>query len=289
MNPSQIRATGGTRVTVLGASGTIGRRLVERLRTQGFEVLAPARDDPAVFDQPLGAVVYAIGLTADFRTRPFDTVDAHVGQLVRVLQRSRFGALVYLSSTRVYAGASHGCEDRPLPVQPTDPSDLYNLSKLMGESVCLNSGRPGVRAVRLSNVVGPLQAGSANFLDSLVRDALQGHLSLQSAPSSAKDYVHLDDVLSLIPQVLLAGRHAVYNLASGQAIRHDTWTQMLARLTGCTVSWADGAPVQTFPAIDIQRIRDDFGHQPRSVLDDFPHWLAQAQAAGARPPLETRP
>jgi nucleoside-diphosphate-sugar epimerase len=278
-----------TPVTVLGASGRIGRRLVERLRAQGLDVRSAARDDPAIFDQPLGAVVYAIGLTADFRQRPFDTVEAHVSLLSRLLQRARFQTLVYLSSTRVYAASAHGREDRPLAVQPSDPSDLYNLSKLMGESVCLNSGNAGIRVARLSNVVGPVQAGSANFLDSLVSDALRGEVVMQSAPASAKDYLHLDDAVDLIGRMLQSGSHRLYNLASGEAIRHETWTQQLQQLTGCRVLWTPGAPVQSFPAIDIERIRQDFGFSPRSVLADFPHWLSQARAGQATATQEQRP
>ena len=82
--------------TVLGASGYIGSRLVAHLRAQGHTVWAPARGDAEVFTRPLGHVMYCVGLTADFRTRPFDTVDAHVGLLAEVLRRAQFDSLLYL-------------------------------------------------------------------------------------------------------------------------------------------------------------------------------------------------
>ena len=55
--------------TVLGASGAIGRRLVGYLRQTGHVVYTPERGDPGVWTRPLGHVIYAIGLTADFRQR----------------------------------------------------------------------------------------------------------------------------------------------------------------------------------------------------------------------------
>ena len=86
------------------------------------------------------ARIFAIGLTADFRSRPLDTMDAHVSALAEVLRCGRFDSLTYLSSTRVYAGLPRGCGNATLVVNPSDASDLYNLSKLAGEALCL--GRP---------------------------------------------------------------------------------------------------------------------------------------------------
>ena len=169
--------------TVLGASGYIGSRLVAHLQAQGHTVWAPTRGDTEVFTRPLGHVIYCVGLTADFRTRPFDTVDAHVGLLAEVLRRAQFDSLLYLSSTRVYMGAASTHEDAPLSVLPGDPSYLYNLTKLTGESLCHACGRPGVRVARLSNVVGPgMDSASGNLVADLLRQARQGHIVLRSDP-----------------------------------------------------------------------------------------------------------
>ena len=68
-------------VTVLGAGGFIGGALVARLIAEGRPVDPVTRDDlPALLSarRPAGDVIYCIGLTADFRTRPLDTAEAHV-------------------------------------------------------------------------------------------------------------------------------------------------------------------------------------------------------------------
>ena len=147
------------RYTILGGRGFIGTRLATHLRSLGHEVWVPERDDPAMFSAPLGRVFYCIGLTADFRQRLLDTVDAHVCLLNRVLRSGNFDSLLYLSSTRVYAGAGSTHEGANLVVSPLLPGDLYNLSKLMGESVCLASGGPA-KVVRLSNVYGAKRHGA---------------------------------------------------------------------------------------------------------------------------------
>lgn len=252
--------------TILGASGTIGRYLAARLRASGESVDTPERNASDLWGRPLGHVIYAIGLTADFRQRPFDTVHAHVSLLSEVLQRAKFSSLLYLSSTRVYAHAAQAQEDTPLPVLAQDPSDLYNLSKLMGESLCLHGGRTAVRVARLSNVVGGDDADSANFVPSLQRDARAGRIVLQTALDSAKDYIHIDDVADLLPRIAAQGRARLYNVASGVQTTHRQWTEQLQARTGCAVEVAPGAPAVCFAPIDIGRIRAEFGFSPRPAF-----------------------
>jgi nucleoside-diphosphate-sugar epimerase len=258
-----------TMFTILGASGTIGRRLVSRLAAAGHEVYAPTRGDPGIHARPLGHAIYAIGMTADFRTRPLETVEAHVCVLRELIARAEFESLTYLSSTRVYGGLpadSRVDEDSALLVNPNAASDLYDLSKLMGESLCLHAGRGTIRAVRLSNVIGADDPDSQNFLPSLIREARTGTVTLRTAPDSAKDYVHIEDVLALLPEIATEGRHRLYNLASGRKISHREWTYWLAAKTGCRIEVMPNAPRVEFPAIDIGRVRQEFRFAPRDVL-----------------------
>jgi len=258
-----------TRCTVFGASGFIGQALTQALVDAGHEVLAPGREerlDPAM---NLGHVFYCIGVTADFRSRPFDTVRAHVSLLSDLLERHRFESFLYLSSTRVYAGAGHAHEDARLTVNPNDSSDLYNLSKLAGEAICLHSGKPHSRVVRLSNVVG-FDPHTHNFYAQLIHEALAGRIVLQSAPSSEKDYILLADAVALVMRIGLHGNASVYNVASGVNTSHEQWCVSLARVTGCQIEHVPKAQEYKFPPIDIDRVRREWGFRPLSVLETVP-------------------
>jgi len=248
----------------------IGRRLVAHLRAGGDEVWAPERGDEQSFRRPLGHVIYAIGITADFRTRPLDTVQAHVCLVTQLLREADFDSLLYLSSTRVYAGAASGDEDAALQVRSQNPSDVYNLSKLMGESVCLASGRQAVRVVRLSNVVGGDDAETDNFLPALWREAQTGQIVLRSALSSAKDYIHIDDVVNLLPRIARSARDVIYNVASGQQITHGQWVERLVALTGCIITVLPNAPEMGFVPVNVSRVCTEFGFVPRSVFTALP-------------------
>ena len=248
------------RFTVLGAGGFIGGALCNFLHAEGHEVLAPDRD--ADLPPRPGHVIYAIGLTADFRSRPFDTAEAHLGRLTDLLRQGGFDSFLYLSSTRVYQGAASTAETATLQARPLDPGHLYNLTKLAGEALVLHCGLPGTRVVRLSNIVGPGEAGRDTFIGALAREAATGTIRLQSHPASAKDYLWIGDVLPLLAAISLYGRERVYNLASGQQLRNDDWTGPIATATAARLETDLAAPNAGFPAIDISRLSAEFGAPP---------------------------
>lgn len=268
--------------TILGASGFIGRHLAVFLQKAGHDVHTPGKAVTDLFDRPLGHVLYCIGLTADFRSRPFDTMRAHVTVLTDILEKAAFDSLVYLSSTRVYAHSQVGVESAELAVNVSDRSDLYNISKLAGESLCRSCGRTGVKVARISNVIGH-DPDSTNFLCVLIREAVSGHIDLQSHPASSKDYILMDDVLSLLPKISTDGQEWIYNVASGVNLRHDTLTTRLSELTGCRVNIRPDAPTHHFPLTDISRIRAEFGFSPSSVLDRLPQLVKACQQWQNRP------
>jgi nucleoside-diphosphate-sugar epimerase len=257
-------------VTVVGGNGYVGRHVCAALLAAGHRVVVPERHGCDWIHGIRGNVVFAAGLTADFRQRPLDTVEAHVGLLVQMLRHAPFDRLVYLSSTRVYAGQPNTHEDAQLVAHPADPSDLYNLSKLLGESLCLTHPQRRISVLRLSNVVGghPLQPDS--FLGMLWQEARQGHIQLQAHPESSKDYIHVDDVTRAVVSAIAQGESRIYNVASGFNLTHRDWALTLA--TAAKATWAsnEAASEWSFPVIDNKRLRNELQapplHTPESLL-----------------------
>lgn len=264
--------------TILGGQGFIGTHLASWLRQRGHEVFAPHRDECLAGSQ-LGLVVYAIGVTSDFRQRPFDTVAAHVCRLNEVLHDCDFESLTYLSSTRVYHGLQGiADENRPLMVDPQRPDELYNISKLAGESLALASGRP-TKVVRIANVYGAHDT-SSNFLASVIREAaMTGCVTLETAPETAKDYVALDDVVRWIEQVTLHGKHRLYNLASGEKVTHRALALALSRVTGAKIDFSASAPSVIHPPISTDRLVAEFRVRPRRLWDELSNLVAACRAS----------
>ncbi len=257
------------RFTIFGATGFIGSHLVRRLQQAGHDVLAPSRHDmhaaPPVGGH--GHVIWAIGLTGDFHSRPFDTMAANVSELAPILSQQNFDSFLYLSSTRVYAGSGNTAEaSSHLVVTPSNPSDLYNISKLAGESLCLGLARPDIRVARLANVTGPREEERFTFLGDICRAARGGQIQLRSARVSEKDYIWIDDAVTLLLRIATDGQQRIYNVASGRQVRHQAWLEAISALSGCQWGVEPGATDASFPPIDISRVAAEFGFAASDVL-----------------------
>jgi nucleoside-diphosphate-sugar epimerase len=254
-------------ITVLGASGFIGSNVVEYLERSGLEFQAVTRGQelPA---GALGNVIYCIGVTADFRVRPFDAVDAHVCTLVDFVRRASFDSILYLSSARMYLGRSGVAhENDDVAVNPLRFEDLYNISKTMGESIVLSLGAKG-RVARPSTVYGRRQRDT--FLDLVLEEARSGSVVFRSAPEAVRDYVGADDAAEVLVKIAMSGRERIYNIASGVSITNGELAEAIARHTGCRVSFAADAAAAVFPRMDNERIRSEFGFTTPPFLDALP-------------------
>jgi nucleoside-diphosphate-sugar epimerase len=264
-------------ITLLGGSGFIGSAIARRLTEQNLTFSSPDRDQELAGSN-LGDVIYCVGLTADFRARPLETVEAHVCHLLSILKSCEFQSLVYLSSTRVYRNQEGiAREADAVTVDGSNPDDLYAISKLMGEAAAMTCGRKA-KIVRLSNVYGP-DFTSENFLSSIIRDAVSGHqVTVHSSPDSERDYIRIDDVVDGIFRILREGQNCLYNLASGTNVSNRQLIEEISEATNCRILFDPTASKVSFPKISIDRMQAEFGFQPSSVLQDLAHVIGSYKA-----------
>jgi len=252
--------------TVLGAAGFVGGHMVRWLEAQGRTVHAPARAEPLAFDRPLGHVIYAIGLTADYAARPFDTVEAHTTLFARLLREAAFDSVVYLSSTRLYDGSGgDGDATADLTLNPHNPRHLYDFTKGVGESLCNVCGHGRARIARLSCVYADDLAAD-NFLHRLIAGALESpQLTLDSDPDAARDYVHADDVCAALAAIAERGRRLVYNVAAGANVANRDLFAMIEAATGCRIEATGRGGAGRAPLIDVAALCEDFDLAPRPL------------------------
>jgi nucleoside-diphosphate-sugar epimerase len=256
---------------VLGSSGFIGSNLIEYLKKRQIEYFAPERNDNSIFRTHLNNVIYCIGLTADFRNKPFETVEAHVSYLAKILENCSFDSFIYLSSARVYSNGGKGMiakEETPLKINPLDKSDLYNISKIMGESLCLNCDKKNVKVVRLSNVYGN-DLNSSNFITDIFREILKTKsLFLRTSLSSEKDYINVTDVVDLLVKISLDGKYNIYNIASGINVKNEEILQVINSYIPFKLEVIKNPKNIRYPKISIERIQEEFNYEPKTILDD---------------------
>jgi nucleoside-diphosphate-sugar epimerase len=258
--------------SILGSDGFIGSSLVRHLRRRGHRCDAIGRKDrlPECF----GHLIFCIGVNSDFRTRPFDTMEAHVSVLADLLRANSFESFTYLSSTRVYLGGAAGEESVALSLDPNNPNDLYNASKIAGESLCLTINNPAIRAVRLSNVYGA-EDRSDNFLTAVLRDVImQNQAVFFNGMSSEKDYISIIDVVRALELIPFRAHSRVINLGSGRNVSNRELANLILRHTGCRVWVQPNAPELRFPQLVVDRLSRELDLKPRDLADEFPSLIA---------------
>ncbi len=256
--------------TILGSRGFIGSHVTALVASSGHDLWCPRRTE-RLDTQHAGHIIYCVGMTADFRQHPHQTIDAHVTFLQHVLKTADFDSLTYLSSTRVYQHTDREVvhEDTPLVATSQNAGDLYNLSKLLGENLLLQHDGC-VRVARLSNVVGH-DVMSANFLFSVIRDCvLRGEVCLQQTLASAKDYVDIQYVAELLLRLGPFGTQQVYNIASGYNVSHSQIIDRLTELTGAQMTVSADATPYIFPRIDTRRVQREFQLRSADVVEQLP-------------------
>ena len=257
------------RFTVFGADGFVGKRLVDRLRQLGHSVTAFGRNDEIDLKSvELGHAMYCVGVTGSrFKTEQFNVVDAHVSSMARVLEFGRYSSFLYMSSARVYEESLTDCtESARFAVDPSNISDFYNLSKLMGESLILNAGSSTSRIARISYAVDFAEDSTDN-VSFFIREALRGSVRFEAAKQSVKDYVVMGDVLDVLPKIALEGRSQIYNVAGGVNVSTDEIAETLRAATGCTVEFLGTEALRSPRPIDVSRLVSEFSYRPSLLLE----------------------
>lgn len=248
--------------TIIGGNGFIGSNIAKRLEKNNLKVFIPEKSDRNIYGTNLGNVIYCAGLTSDYRERPYDTVEAHVSYLAEVIKNTNFDSFTYISSTRVYFNSIEGTEDTNLSINPNNLDDLFNISKLMGESICLNSMKKNIRIARISNVCGN-DFSSNNFIYSIIKDAVEKQeIILRTTLDSEKDYIGIDEVVDVILKISQSGKEKIYNVASGKNISNKKIVDILKEITNCNVNIIADANKIKFPKINIDKIIDEFNFDP---------------------------
>lgn len=278
-------AAGGGTFTVVGAEGYLGAALCQRLGAAGARVIAIDRLTPDT--ELVGHVIWAAGVTHGAARRASATMRAHVGDLVAALDRHGFSSLLYLSSIGIYRDVPVGREEDAVSVKPADPADVYAISKLAGEALCLQHPDPAVRVARLATVIGGSLRRSGLVQD-VVRQAVStGRACFEEAPESQRDYIGVDRAVDLMIGIALRGRERIYNVASGRPRTHGELARALAEATLCELEWAGaGRLPRRQPIIDVQRVEREFGASDEDPLDCI-RLLAALASADVKVPLES--
>lgn len=257
------------RLLVTGATGFIGSHLCERLLADGHEVWGASRlnktknlvniqghpnfhlvkldlnafeEVRSIFSKDTfdGIFHTAACIFVEPADNPFPYLETNVRGTLNILQAACLAGkntrIIYSSSMNVYGPAKY------LPVDekhPTQPVNMYGLSKLMGEMLCqLYSQQYNfeIKVLRYSGVFGPRKEWGAiySFADRALRNKAP---IISSDGSDIWDALHVKDVC-IANALALANsgksKFCIFNIGSGKGINVTDVANKILRTVGST-------------------------------------------------------
>ncbi len=239
------------RAIVTGASGFVGRHLVEHLRREGDDVHETDRAHDGVditvpesvhrvFDAVRPDVVYHLAGWSDVGRsweHPFEAVHLNVFGTQTVLEasvRSGVGAVVVVSSAEVY-GRAPG-DGRPFVEQdPMLPVSPYAAGKAAAEMLCVQASLAhglGVVRARAFNHLGPGQLTSfvAPAIAARIVDAERAGVDTIPVGNlePRRDFTDVRDVVRAYRLLAVAGTPGkAYNVCSGRDVSIAELVQLM--------------------------------------------------------------
>jgi UDP-glucose 4-epimerase len=306
---------------VTGAAGFVGANLARRLLADGWEVelvvhpgsdpwrLEDVRGDARLHEADVtdAAAVEAVVAAArpthvfhlaahgaySWQTDASRILETNVVGTLRVLAtalRAGCAAVVNTGSSSEYGFADHAPSEDELPA----PNSIYAVGKTAATLLAGLLGRDSstrVSTLRLYSAYGPFEE-PGRLLPTLALAALDHRLPPLVDPSTARDFVHVDDVVeAYLAAAERGGAGEVYNVGSGT----QTTLAELVRVAGEVFGFTPEPEWGSMPARDwdtgtwvanTAKIARELGWAPRASLPDglrgLGEWLAASPELRAR-------
>ncbi len=294
---------GNQTLALIGATGFIGRHLLEALAPQPVRVLvygthpawlpamphvqplrgdllAPASLDPLLEGRPL--VVNLSGQVSSDQGQYQGVNLAGTINLARACLKQGVERVVHASSALVYGDALSATEETACrPVSP------YATMKLAAEEIlrCLLGADANLTCLRLSNVYGPYQTkGLMPYLIGCIRN--NRRVTIDSDGAQVRDFVHVQDVAEAFVKALATpGCDGVINIGSGLPTSVISLLRLLEEILDVPVR-GQYCPEHTGGerrnTVNIGRAAESLGWKARIGLPDGVRSVLAQDGAGLR-------
>jgi nucleoside-diphosphate-sugar epimerase len=231
-------------ILVTGASGHLGKSLVERLVGEGEKVRIFTRTreimfkgteavygdilDPEAVKQAVDGidVIYHLAAAVDYKPIPNKLMyDTNVTGTKNLLDLSKAKRFIYTSSTSVYGNRMK--ENPAKENTPYNPSSYYGTTKMMAEKLVLEKG--GI-VIRAPVIYGP---GFNYGFEFVLSQLKSGRMRIIGNGTNMIQWIHVNDLIDALVLAKEKGKTgAVYLVAGSEAKTQADLFSLLAKNLG---------------------------------------------------------
>ncbi|MBC8488272.1 MAG: NAD(P)-dependent oxidoreductase [Bacteroidetes bacterium] len=245
------------KILVTGASGFIGRHLVERLLKNNVSVIALDKSntdvlenfsgdlkivkiditqpfEPSDIEEDIDIVIHLAGIVGEEKCSNDieNAINVNVNGLINVinsLNDTKIKKFIFISTANVYDLSNK------MPVNENSAvlgDGIYNSTKLAGEflvSGYCNKMKIPFNILRVSQLYGPYQPFGTVISD-IIEKLLKSNLLKIKDPSVVLDFVYISDVIDAILFVLESDNNGIFNVSTCIPTELNEIIKMVAKI-----------------------------------------------------------
>lgn len=280
------------RIAILGASGFIGRNIVDRFSTEGVEILGCDINSGKVGtlhvdsidltcedslsgwleSQNVDAIIYlASEIPQSFSNVEMNIFDNNIKMHKNVLKywtQSKCH-LIYASTCAVYGTSG------PLPWREENapaPENFYSISKLVGEWLFRTPNLKGhkLTVLRLNAPYGV--GGRKTVVNIFLENALTSKpIRLFGTGQREQDFLHVSDIANAFWMAYSTGAEGIFNIASGNTVTMKQLAEKVVKSvkssSGFELSGTPDPGENVKVQVDISKARKHLGFKPIHSLE----------------------
>lgn len=258
----------GLNIKVVGSVYSEPRDHTREIASRGGFVLCKGQ-----WQQPADVIIHAACYSPPsmFTSVAAETVRVNTTGTQNLLdQLTDGGKFLFLSTSEVYSGLRGTVNESDIgTTTPLHPRACYIEGKRTGEAITNIYRIAGMdaKSARLSLAYGPgTRKHDLRALNVFVEKAVtRNKIDLQYAGGELRAYCYIADAVQTLWNVLLHGRHPLYNVGGHSCTTIGRMAKMIGEITGAEVTFPSsdatmrGAPEQV--QMDLSRAEEEFGVQ----------------------------
>ncbi|WP_421781041.1 NAD-dependent epimerase/dehydratase family protein [Kiloniella litopenaei] len=296
------------RVVICGATGFIGRNLVEYFSAQkGYEVVAVSHNRPEYAQENVtwvnadlrnarevnellsgtDIVIQAAATTSgakDITTKPFIHVTDNAvmnSHLLRSAYEQAVKHFVFFSCTVMYPSSDHLVSEEDFSGEITDKYFGVGWTKVYIEKMCefyAGLGRTKHTVIRHSNIYGPydkFDLERSHVFGATITKAMLAdkELMIWGTGEEKRDLLHVDDLVNFVSLALSKQEHSLglYNCGLGQTLSIKSLVEKVVQATGKKLDLKHDLSKPTIPfnlGLDCSKAMQELGWKPKVGLDE---------------------